>query len=187
MYAELTARTNLAEEVVAEIVAWSENVLEKPHPIFGGLPVCPFARAARLKEAIRFEVRAFSVDEPLDLDGWLLTLIADFAREEDTGSRETLFVIHPERRAMSAAALEAFVARLDRRLRDTPGLTELRVFEAHPDSTFQVGGVYTRRGPYPSFQVLSHARLKATSDTLRGAGYYDHFTPAMLRAVGMPR
>jgi hypothetical protein len=25
------------------------------------------------------------------------------------------------------------------------------------------------------------------SDTLRGAGYYDRFTPAMLSAVGMPR
>jgi hypothetical protein len=58
------------------------------------------------------------------------------------------------------------------------------VFEAHPESEFQVGGEHTRRGPYPSFQVLSHARLKATSDTLRGAGYYDRFTPARLDAEG---
>ena len=63
----------------------------------------------------------------------------------------------------------------------------LRVFEAHPESEFRVGGVYTRRGPYPSFQVLSHARLKASSDSLQSTSYYDRFTPAMLRAVGMPR
>ena len=187
MQTALTRRTDSAEAIVAEVLAWSVNALERSHPIFGGLPVCPFARAARLKGAIRFEVRAFSVDDPLDLGGELLELIADFAREEAAGARETLFVIHPERCAMSVAALEAFVARQDRRLRAVPRFAGLRVFEAHPDSTFQVGDVYTRRGPYPSFQVLSHARLKATSDALRGAGYYDHFSPAMLRAVGMPR
>ena len=187
MHAELVAHADPAAAIVAEVLAWSANVLERPHPIFGGLPVCPFARAARLKDAIRFEVCPFSVDDPLDLDGGLLTLVTDFAREDAAGLRETLFVIHPERRAMSAAALEDFVTRLDRRLRAVPRLAGLRVFEAHPESEFQVGDVYTRRGPYPSFQVLSHARLKATSDTLRGAGYYDHFTPVMLRAVGMPR
>jgi hypothetical protein len=187
MHAELARRADVTEAVVAEVLSWSANALERPHPIFGGLPVCPFARAARLKASIHFEVRAFSVDEPLDPDGWLLRLVADFAQEDAAGSRETLFVIHPERRAMSAPALEAFVARLDRRLREVPALAGLRVFEAHPDSEFQVGGVYTRRGPYPSFQVLSHARLKTASDTLASSGYYDHFTPAMLRAVGMPR
>ena len=173
--------------VVAEVLAWSADTLEVAHPVFGGLPVCPFARAARLKDAIRFEVRAFAVDDPLELDGWLLTLVAEFAQEDAAGRRETLFVVHPERGAMSAAALEGFVARLDRRLRTIPRLAGFRVFEAHPDSAFQVGGVYTRRGPYPSFQVLSHARLKATSDTLQDAGYYARFTPAMLHAVGMPR
>ena len=176
-----------AEAIVAEVLAWSAGTLEAPHSVFGGLPVCPFARAARLKRAIRFEVRAFSTNDPLESDGTLLDLIGDFAEEEAAGRCETLFVIHPGRDASSAALLEHFVARLDRRLRAVPRLAGLRVFEAHPESEFQVGGVYTRRGPYPSFQALSHARLKVTSDTLRGAGYYDRFTPAMLSAVGMPR
>ena len=173
--------------IVAEVLAWSAGALEEPHPAFGGLPVCPFARAARLKQAIRFEVRAFSVIDPLEPGGALLRLASDFADEEAAGGCETLFVIHPQRDAMSAPALERFVARLDRRLRAVPRLAGLRVFEAHPESEFQVGGVYTRRGPFPSFQVLSHARLKATSDSLQSIGYYDRFTPAMLRAVGMPR
>jgi hypothetical protein len=62
-----------------------------------------------------------------------------------------------------------------------------QVFEAHPDSQFCVGGVYTRRGPYPSFQVLSRALLKTSSDSLLGSQYYDQFTPEMLKMVGMPR
>jgi len=176
-----------ADAIVAEVLAWSAGTLEVPHAVFGGLPVCPFARAARLKRAIRFEICAFSVTDPLETGSALLDLIGDFAREEAAGRSETLFVIHPDRHAISAPELEGFVVRLDRRLQAVPRLAGLRVFDAHPESEFQVGDVYTRRGPYPSFQVLSHARLKATSDTLRGAGYYDRFTPAMLRAVGMPR
>jgi hypothetical protein len=180
-------RVDQADAIVAEVLAWSAGTLEAPHSVFGGLPVCPFARAARLKRAIRFEVRAFSFSDPIESESTLLDLIGDFAREEAAGDCETLFVIHPDRQAISATGLERFVVRLDRRLQVVPRLAGLRVFEAHPESEFQVGGVYTRRGPYPSFQVLSHARLKATSDTLRGAGYYERFTPAMLRAVGMPR
>jgi hypothetical protein len=88
---------------------------------------------------------------------------------------------------MTPEALERFVARLNQRLRAADHLGGLAAFEAHPASDFQVGGVRTRRGPYPSFQVLSQARLKETSDTLKGSGYYDRFTPDMLRAVGMPR
>jgi hypothetical protein len=45
-------------------------------------------------------------------------------------------------------------------------LHELQAFEAHPESRFQVGGVYTRRSPYPSFQVLSRVLLKKGSDSL---------------------
>jgi hypothetical protein len=58
-------------------------------------------------------------------------------------------------------------------------------FEAHPDSNFRVGNVYTRRSPFPSFQVLSRELLKKGSDSLLGSPYYAQFTPEMLRAVGM--
>ena len=175
------------QAVVDEVLRWSQQFIETPHPIFGGLPVCPFARAARLRDSISFEVREFDVEDPLEPDGDLLRLVADFARDETARHRETLFVVHPQRHAMAPEALERFVARLNARLRATDDLAGMVAFEAHPDSCFEVGGVYTRRGPYPSFQILSQARLKATSDTLQGSGYYARFTPDMLRAVGMPR
>jgi hypothetical protein len=172
------------EKIIAEVLEWSETVIERPHPVFGDLPICPFARAARLRRTVQFRVMPFDVDDPLAADGTLIRLVTDFAREQHW---ETLFVIHPDRGAVGARALEQFVAALGRRLRVIPSLSELRVFEAHPESEFSVGGVFTRRSPYPSFQVLSHARLKTASDSLLGSQYYGRFTPAMLRAVGMPR
>jgi hypothetical protein len=130
--------------VVAAVVKWSQEFIEQPHDVFGGLPVCPFAKAARLKDTV-----------------------------------------HPDR-AEGVRDLEAFVQRLNERLA-TSELREFQAFEAHPESHFSVGGVYTRRSPYPSFQILSRRLLKNGSDSLLGSSYYERFTPDMLRAVGMPR
>ena len=107
----------------------------------------------RLKRTIDWQVFPFDVHDPLDEDGELMTIIAAFS--SDTAC-EMLFVIHPDRRAVSATALEAFTVRLNARLRALPALADLRVFEAHPESRFSIGGVPTRVCPFPSVQVLSH-------------------------------
>ena len=172
------------DEIVADILHWSEHFIEKPHWIFGDLPVCPFARAARLRQSVRFEVLSFDVDDPLEPNGTIMSLAAALVRDP---ALETLFVIHPDPSRIGARALEAFVARLNERLAGGAATGDLQAFEAHHDSDFCVGGVYTRRAPYPSFQILSRTSLKSASDSLEGTAYYDQFTPDMLRAVGMPR
>jgi len=105
----------------------------------------------QLKGRIDWQVYAFDVNDALDEDGDLMTMIAAFA--SDT-AYETLFAIHPDRHAMSARSLASFVARLNARLAGVPSLADLRAFEAHPDTT--------RRSPFPGFQVLSHALLPRT-------------------------
>jgi hypothetical protein len=181
---EWDAAADERTRVLDAMVRWSEGFIEQPHPRFGDLPICPFAKAARLRQTIRFEVLAFDVTDPFEPRGGVMCLIDEFRRE---AGRETLFVVHPDPRRISARGLEELVARLNARLAEDATTADLQVFEAHPDSDFCVGGVYTRRSPYPSFQVLSRHLLKTASDSLRGSGYYDQFTPTMLRAVGMPR
>ena len=171
------------DDVIAEMLRWSEDFIERPHRVFGGLPICPFAKAARLRQSIRFEVLCFADADPFESEGRVMTLIGEFLGD---GKLETLFVIHPEPAQFGARALEAWVARLNVRLRGGVVTNGLQVFEAHPESEFCIGGVHTRRSPYPSFQVLRRSLLKDASDSLLGSSYYDHFTPEMLRAVGMP-
>ena len=172
------------DNITAEMIRWSERFIEQPDPIFGGLPICPFAKAARLKQSIRFEVLRFAATDPIDPDGRVMTLIQEFLTDERL---ETLFVIHPETGRIGARTLETWVERLNARLLGSAVTSDLQVFEAHPDSAFCIGGIYTRRSPYPSFQVLRRSLLKDASDSLLGSPYYDHFTPEMLDAVGMPR
>src|SRR5438445_578670 len=99
------------QDVVDAVMKWSEDFIERPHAIFGGLPICPFARAARLKETIRFEVRSFAMDDPLDGDSDLVLLVREFTEQTKSSGLETLFVIHPDR-AQRLQDLEAFVQRL---------------------------------------------------------------------------
>jgi len=86
-------------------------------------------------------------------------------------------VIHPDPAQISPRALEAFVVRLNSRMAAATLTSDLQAFEAHPDSEFCIGGVYTPRSPYPSFQVLSRTLLKTASDSLLGSRYYAHFSP----------
>ena len=177
--------TRAEDDVIDAVVKWSEDFVEQPHEIFGGLPVCPFARAARMKQTIRFQVRPFALDDLLEPNGEILTLVRRFVEEANAGRLETLFVVHPDP-GHALSDLLAFVARLNSRMADSY-LREFQAFEAHPESQFRVGNLYTRRSPYPSFQVLSRALLKKSSDSLRDSPYYARFSPEMLRSVGMPR
>jgi len=135
------------QAVIAAVLKWSEDFIEQPHEIFGGLPICPFARSARLRRTIRFEVRAFSMADPLEADGELLSLVTQFVEQAKHDGPETLFVIHPDR-AQRLQDLEAFVRRLNARMADG-SLRAFQAFEAHPDSQLRVGDVYTRRSPFP--------------------------------------
>jgi hypothetical protein len=126
-----------------------------------------------------------TMDDPLDAGSSLFALVSEFTEQSKSSDLETPFVIHPDR-AQRLQNLEAFVQRLNACMADG-ALQGFVAFEAHPDSNFRVGNVYTRRSPVLSFQVLSRELLKKGSDSLLGSPYYAQFTPEMLRAVGMPR
>jgi hypothetical protein len=148
-----------------------------------------FSRASRRPgtrsgKTIRFVVLPFDVADSLESNGAILTLVGELPRHQEL---DTLFVIDPDPAQICPRALEAFVVRLNSRMAAETLTSDLQAFEAHPDSEFCIGGLYTRRSPYASFQVLSRTLLKTASDSLLGSRYYADFSPAMLHAVGMPR
>jgi hypothetical protein len=63
----------------------------------------------------------------------------------------------------------------------------LEGFGGHPQDDFQIQGLYTRRGPWPNFQIIKRSLAKKASQSLWSTGYYRNWTPEQLKKNGLPR
>jgi hypothetical protein len=172
-----TVVTSRDGAVLDAVIRWSEQFIEQPHEVFGGLPVCPFARAARLKQTTRFEIRPFALDDPLERDGDIMALVREFADQAASGTPETLFVIHPDTR--QAEPLELASGR--RRAARVSGIRG-----SFRERLLRGWGLHSSVA-VSELSVLSQTLLKKSSGSLLDSPYYSRFSPEMLRAVGMPR
>ena len=170
-----------AEElrVIAEMTQYLRDTLEQPHPVFGNLPICPFAKQARLNDQIRFFVYAFTAAD-LEMTSPLSSAIAQFVQSK---KHQVLFMIHPDPQAMKLDRLLAFVERLDQQIQ----ALHLTALGGHPDDSFNIQGVKTRQEPYPNVTIQSIEKLKQASDLLANTRYYENWTPDSLKMVGHPR
>lgn len=130
-----------------------ENFVEKPHPAFGGLPVCPFAKQARTSGRIRFVVMP------------LTEAVLPVAKTH-TGE-ELLIIINPTKDGITAAGVYELAAWLEARL------DGLMCFTGHPDDPFEVAGTRTRMEPYPNVQIVSKAEIARKRAKLRNTRYYE--------------
>ena len=154
--------------------------MEQPHPVFGGLPICPFARKARLDGDILYKVDRFQLNTDLNLDSPIMRMIAEFCQEE---RYKVLLVVHPDPQAMTPEEMECFVSYLNRKI----AATGLVAFGGHPSDGFNVQGVRTRQEPYLNFTVQTTQLLAEASDSLSKTNYYDNWTLENLKYVGLPR
>jgi len=167
-------------EIIHLMVEYLQEFLEKPHPIFGGLPICPFSRKARLADRILYKVVHFGFPTDLNPDSPVYTVINEFCQEE---RYEVLLVIHPNNQEMTEFEMQQFISCLNAKI-SAMGLV---AFGGHPQEDFNIQGVYTRYAPYPHFTVQNRLLLKAASDLLLKTDYYQNWTPENLKSVGLPR
>ena len=69
-------------EVIDTMIKYMREFLEQPHPVFGGLPICPFARKARLDGDILYKVDRFQLNTDLNLESPTMRMIAEFCQQE---------------------------------------------------------------------------------------------------------
>jgi hypothetical protein len=170
-------------EIIEQMVEYMQTVLEKPHPAFGGLPICPFARRARLEKTILFRVHRFYPDADLFAGSALAQLFEDFQDFSDREHYEAMLIIHPDRKAMTLAELHEFVDQVNEAIAPQ----NLLAFGGHPEESFNIQGVYTRREPYINFTIQTCAKIKTASDLLKKTAYYHNWSPEQLMQVGFPR
>ncbi len=167
-------------EVIEIMVEYMKDFLEKPHVVFWGLPVCPFARKARLESRILYKVYRFFTHTDLSPNSAVMKMISEFRQEE---RYEVLLVVHPEQQAMTQFQMEQFIDCLNEKV----SAADLVAFGGHPNQDFNIQGVHTRKEPYLNFTVQSKQLLKQASDALLKTDYYNNWTPESLRYVGIPR
>lgn len=164
------------ERVIAEMMGYFQEFVEVPHPVFGNLPVCPFARKARLDNAIMFRVYPFA-DRDVTSDAGFMEIVTTFAGDD---AHEILIVAHPDAEKLSVADMTLFVDALNPKLAPH----DLVGFGGHPQDPFNIQGVYTRRSPYPHLSIQSTPYLKQITQSLRNTDYYRNWTHADLEAIG---
>ncbi|AFZ25728.1 hypothetical protein Cylst_3592 [Cylindrospermum stagnale PCC 7417] len=172
--------TNYDAEIINSMVEHMRNFIEKPHPVFSDMPVCPFTQKARQQETIIYQVYSFSSIHDLNCDSHLIQLINNF---NSSVNHEALLFIHPDKQAMTPDEIEKFVERLN----EIISHTGLIAFAGHPHHDFNIQGVFTRQAPYLHFIVQSYQIIKTSSDLLLKTRYYENWTEENLKSVGFPR
>jgi len=164
------------DEIVGHMIQYLESVLEKPHPIFGGLPICPFAKGARLQNKICYKVLRLRSVELAD-NAELINAIGEFYIRND---HEVMLVISPDITALSVEQIVQLVINLNEKLAPL----RLVVFGGHPDDDFNIQGVRTRQEPYINLTVQPIELLKAASRVLAETNYYQNWSVENLQHIG---
>ena len=164
------------DEIVSHMIQYLESVLEKPHSIFGGLPICPFAKRARLQNKILYQVLPLRAVEPA-LNAELMHAIEEFYTRN---CYDVMLVISPDVTALSVNQVAQLVANLNERLAPL----KLVVFGGHPADDFNIQGVRTRQEPYINLTVQPIERLRAASKQLEETKYYQNWSLENLQHIG---
>jgi hypothetical protein len=162
--------------IVETMIQYLETVLEQPHPVFGGLPICPFSKKARLQNRIFYKVIALSMNQ-LHADSELRQTITLF---HESKQHDVLLFISPDEQALDVEQVQAFVEQLNDLLAPL-GLTS---FGGHPKDPFNVQGVFTRREPFINLTIQSMTVLQAASGQLARTAYYQNWSAENLSQVG---
>jgi hypothetical protein len=131
------------EIVLKEIVNHNIEFVEEPHPQFDNLPVCPFAKKARMDDQIQYETCNLNISDMLtQIEAWRLT-----------GKEILTLVILDKEMHLSDYVLHFGLIKATLPV-------DLIIFDGHPQSTFMYRNVLTRQEPYPNFQIMRLIRLE---------------------------
>ena len=167
---------NCETDVMKRMLQYLETVLEQPHPAFGGLPICPFSKKARLQNKIFYQVLVLTMDQ-LQPDSPLRRSIASF---QESKQHDVLLFISPDEQALTVDQMQIFVEQLNQSLVPV-GLT---AFGGHPQDTFNVQGCILAKNRL-STSPFSHSRsYKPLHSELARTAYYQHWSDENLQQIG---
>ena len=156
-----------SQEVLESILTWMETFVEKPHPSFGNMPPCPYARQFRLQNKISIiEVQTAIWDETrYQMNNW-------------TDEWEAV-ILASTRREISHGLLSEKILQLNRHFR----AKDLVALEDHPDSVEIIDGVSMNHGSLVLVVIQRLKQLNKFSSHLQKTKYYERWSKENLDEV----
>ena len=146
-----------SDHIVESITKWMETFVEVPHPSFGNMPPCPYARQFRLQNKVKIiECNQVIWDEcKVQMsewsDEWEAVIIASTKREISTG------------------LLSEEIQKLNKHFKPY----DLVALEDHPDDEEIIDGVKMNHGELVLVVIQRLKRLNQFSKNLQATKYYD--------------
>lgn len=153
------------EQARADIMAWIENFVERPHAQLAGWPPCPFARRARLGNLV--DIRAGT--EPY-FDGMSLQSMDRFD--------VIAYVYQPS--AVDADTFDRGIKSVNLGFLVPRGLIALG---DHPDIPEVINGVTMNQGQWALMFVQDLTKLNQHARTLADRGFYRDWPSAYLESL----
>ena len=144
------------------ITKWMQEFVEKEHPVFAGLPPCPYARQARLQGRVRMIHMTYA--EP-DSNCW--------HHIERTNFDETdalIVILDPKRWTLK------YTHDVVDQLNSVFIPRDVVVLEDHPRQREEISGVVVNNGRYILLLCQRLSTLNRFSEILKKKGYYDQWS-----------
>jgi len=151
------------------IKKWLRTFVEKPHPVFAGMPPCPFARQARLQNKIKF---IYYKSPAVWMD-----LYADIVRCDFDKFDVLAMIVEADQ--FSASETKRIAKDLNKSFK----VDDVVVLEDHPNIPEKVKGVSLNNGRYILFLAQRLSKLNRFSQQLKKTNYYNNWTRKHLKDV----
>lgn len=148
-------------DIMTSITNYIIKFVETSHPTFKNMPVCPFAKKARINNTINYQfVQLNHIETYIDR-------ITQFKKHID--KKEVLFLLG------ESPITNQEIETITDILTELYG-NELQLFAFHPESQFEMEGLFTRRMPSPGIIVQRNTDVEIREKALKKTKYYDNLT-----------
>jgi hypothetical protein len=144
------------------ITRWMKEFVEQEHPVFAGLPACPYARQARLSGRVRM-IHMTSA-EP-DSNCWQHISNTDFNKTD-----ALVLILDPKRWTLK------YTHDVVDQLNSVFMPRDVVVLEDHPKQKEEINGVIVNNGRYTLLLCQRLSTLNRFSEILKKKGYYDQWS-----------
>jgi hypothetical protein len=149
-------------QAIEYITRWMKEFVEQEHPVFAGLPACPYARQARLSGRVRM-IHMTSA-EP-DSNCWQHISNTDFDKTD-----ALVLILDPKRWTLK------YTHDVVDQLNSVFMPRDVVVLEDHPRQKEEINGVIVNNGRYTLLLCQRLSTLNRFSEILKKKGYYDQWS-----------